>query len=42
MVPFVSPRSSSLAEVPNGDYPSHETGVRLLDGFVVTPLQGVE
>jgi hypothetical protein len=38
----VTPRSSSLAEVPNGDCPNHATGVRLPDGFVVTPLQYVE
>jgi peptide-methionine (S)-S-oxide reductase len=31
-----------LAKVPNGYCPNHATGVRLPDGFVVTPLQYVD
>jgi hypothetical protein len=29
-------------KVPNGYYPNHANGVRLPDGFVVTPLQYVD
>jgi hypothetical protein len=31
-----------IFEVPNGYCPNHATGVRLPDGFVVTPLQYVD
>jgi hypothetical protein len=30
------------SRIPNGYCPNHATGVRLPDGFVVTPLQYVD